>query len=63
MNRRPFFVRLGAITGRAGPTWEGLDGGKVVGEVQTSMPVPVDRPFLGFCSMPNRTRDRARSPR
>jgi hypothetical protein len=27
----------------AGPTWEGLDGGKVVGEVKTSMPAPVDR--------------------
>src|SRR5262252_1602574 len=26
----------------AGPTWEGLDGGKVVGEVKTSMPAPVD---------------------
>jgi hypothetical protein len=26
-----------------GPTWEGLDGGKVVGEVKTSMPAPVDR--------------------
>jgi hypothetical protein len=27
----------------AGPTWEGLDGGKVVGEVKTSMPAPVDK--------------------
>ena len=27
----------------AGPTWEGLDGGKVVGEVKTSMPSPVDK--------------------
>jgi Protein of unknown function (DUF3455) len=26
----------------AGPTWEGLDGGKVVGEVKTSLPAPVD---------------------
>ncbi len=26
----------------AGPTWEGLDGGKVVGELKTSMPAPVD---------------------
>ena len=26
----------------AGPTWEGLDDGKVVGEVKTSMPAPVD---------------------
>jgi hypothetical protein len=26
----------------AGPTWEGLDGGKVVGEVEMSMPAPVD---------------------
>ena len=25
----------------AGPTWEDLDGGKVVGEVKTSMPAPV----------------------
>jgi hypothetical protein len=25
----------------AGPTWEGLDGGKVVGEVKTSMPAPM----------------------
>jgi hypothetical protein len=24
----------------AGPTWEGLDGGKLVGEVKTSMPAP-----------------------
>ena len=27
----------------AGPTWEGLDGGKVVGVVKTSMPAPVDK--------------------
>jgi hypothetical protein len=27
----------------AGPTWEGLDGGKVVGEIKTSMPAPVDK--------------------
>jgi hypothetical protein len=27
----------------AGPTWEGLDGGKVVGEVKTSMPAPADK--------------------
>jgi Protein of unknown function (DUF3455) len=27
----------------AGPTWEGLDGSKVVGEVKTSMPAPVDK--------------------
>jgi hypothetical protein len=27
----------------AGPTWEGLDGGKVVGELKTSMPAPVDK--------------------
>jgi Protein of unknown function (DUF3455) len=27
----------------AGPTWEGLDGGKVVGEVKTSMSAPVDK--------------------
>jgi hypothetical protein len=27
----------------AGPTWEGLDGGKVVGEVKRSMPAPVDK--------------------
>ena len=27
----------------AGPTWEGLDGGKLVGEVKTSMPAPVDK--------------------
>ena len=27
----------------AGPTWEGLDGGKVVGEVKKSMPAPVDK--------------------
>ena len=27
----------------AGPTWEGLDGGKVVGAVKTSMPAPVDK--------------------
>ena len=27
----------------AGPTWEGLDGGKVVGEVKASMPAPVER--------------------
>ena len=26
-----------------GPTWEGLDGGKVVGVVKTSMPAPVDK--------------------
>jgi Protein of unknown function (DUF3455) len=26
----------------AGPTWEGLDGGKVVGKAKTSMPAPVD---------------------
>ena len=63
MNRRAFFVRLGAITGRAGPTWEGLDGGKVVGEVKTSVPAPVDRPFLGFCSTPNRTEGSGASPR
>jgi len=27
----------------AGPTWEGLDGSKVVGQVKTSMPAPVDK--------------------
>ena len=27
----------------AGPTWEGLDGGKVVGEVKTSLAAPVDK--------------------
>jgi Protein of unknown function (DUF3455) len=27
----------------AGPTWEGLDGGKVVGKVKMSMPAPVDK--------------------
>jgi hypothetical protein len=27
----------------AGPIWEGLDGGKVVGEVKSSMPAPVDK--------------------
>jgi Protein of unknown function (DUF3455) len=27
----------------AGPTWEGLDGGKVVGAVKTNMPAPVDK--------------------
>src|SRR5215470_14788487 len=27
----------------AGPTWEGLDGGKVVGEVKTSLPARVDK--------------------
>jgi Protein of unknown function (DUF3455) len=27
----------------AGPSWEGLDGGKVVGEVKASMPAPVDK--------------------
>ena len=27
----------------AGPTWEGLDGGKVVGVLKTSMPAPIDR--------------------
>jgi hypothetical protein len=27
----------------AGPTWEGLDGSKVVGEVKTSMQAPVDK--------------------
>jgi Protein of unknown function (DUF3455) len=27
----------------AGPTWEGLDGGKVVGELKTSMPAPVNK--------------------
>jgi hypothetical protein len=27
----------------AGPTWEGLDGGKVVGEVKTSMPAPAEK--------------------
>ena len=27
----------------AGPTWEGLDGGKVVGEMKTSLPAPVDK--------------------
>jgi hypothetical protein len=27
----------------AGPTWEGLDGGKVVGVLKTSMPAPVDK--------------------
>ena len=27
----------------AGPTWEGLDGGKVVGTVKASMPAPVDK--------------------
>lgn len=27
----------------AGPTWEDLDGGKVVGAVKTSMPAPVDK--------------------
>jgi Protein of unknown function (DUF3455) len=27
----------------SGPTWEGLDGGKVVGEVKTSMPAPVGK--------------------
>jgi hypothetical protein len=26
----------------AGPTWEGFDGGKVVGGVRTSMPAPLD---------------------
>jgi len=26
----------------AGPTWEALDGGKVVGQTKTSMPAPVD---------------------
>ena len=27
----------------AGPTWEGLDGSKVVGEVKTNMPAPVEK--------------------
>ena len=27
----------------AGPTWEGLNGDKVVGELKTSMPAPVDK--------------------
>jgi hypothetical protein len=27
----------------AGPTWEDLDGSKVVGEVKTSIPAPVDK--------------------
>jgi hypothetical protein len=27
----------------AGPTWEGLDGGKVVGELKTSIPAPADK--------------------
>ena len=27
----------------AGPTWEGLDGSKVVGEMKTSLPAPVDK--------------------
>jgi Protein of unknown function (DUF3455) len=27
----------------AGPTWEGLDGGKVVGEMKTSLPAPIDK--------------------
>jgi Protein of unknown function (DUF3455) len=27
----------------AGPTWEDLDGGKVIGVVKTSMPAPVDK--------------------
>ena len=27
----------------AGPTWEGLDGGKVVGELKTGLPAPVDK--------------------
>jgi hypothetical protein len=27
----------------AGPTWEGLDGGKVVGGAKISMPAPVDK--------------------
>lgn len=27
----------------AGPTWEDLDGGKVVGALKTSMPAPVDK--------------------
>jgi hypothetical protein len=27
----------------AGPTWEGLDGGKVIGEMKTSLPAPVDK--------------------
>jgi hypothetical protein len=44
-----------------GPTWEDLDGGKVVGAVKTSMPAPVDKAIP--CSTPNRARDRARSPR
>ena len=39
------FDPQGKLVGKhyAGPTWEDLDGGKVVGEVKTSMPAPVDK--------------------
>jgi hypothetical protein len=39
------FDPQGTLVGKhyAGPTWEDLDGGKVVGEAKTSMPAPVDK--------------------
>jgi hypothetical protein len=39
------FDSQGKLVGKhyAGPTWEDLDGGKVVGKVKTSVPAPVDK--------------------
>jgi hypothetical protein len=39
------FDPQGKLVGKhyAGPTWEDLDGSKVVGEIKTSMPAPVDK--------------------
>ena len=38
------FDPLNVLVGKhyAGPTWESFDGGKVVGQVRTSMPAPAD---------------------
>src|SRR5262249_20445929 len=46
-----------------GPTWEDLDGGRVVGTVRQACRRRSVRPFPGFCSTPNRARGQARSPR
>jgi hypothetical protein len=39
------FDPQGKLVGKhyAGPTWEDLDGGKVVGQARTSMPAPADK--------------------
>jgi hypothetical protein len=39
------FDPLNVLVGKhyAGPTWEGFDGGKVVGQVRRSMPAPADK--------------------